>query len=218
LWDKFSHQIKNSETVKALLLSTCRPTRNHPRFVGFGIPNEDELFFSRFGVVRIVFEGVLPLSGKALGADIIPADEVKVFVPADVATIEVFLVHSDNYRLSPFPRLNTYLGLAVEKPGKRGKVRPSFGMPSSQTHVKHLVYRYKRNVKGDWFFRIIPHGIGIPVRERENVTIRYGGVIKLIAKEARFRLGDSIVRGLRRGGNIQINPQGTLRNENSRNA
>jgi hypothetical protein len=204
LWDKYRSQVKNSETLKAILLSTCKLTQNHPRYVGLGAPNENELFSSRFGVVRIIFEGNLPLVGSAGGASVIPTDEIKVFVPADVTSIELFLVHTDNYNLSPFPKLNSYLSVEVEKPGKGGSVNPSFGLPSAQTHVKHLIYRYKRNIKGDWFFRIIPHAIGISTSQRANVSIRYGGVIKLITKKPRFGLSQSVISGLRRGGNIKI--------------
>lgn len=204
LWDKYCNQVRNSETTKAILLSTCKLTQNHPRFVGLGAPNENELFSSRFGVVRIIFEGILPLVGAAGGSSVIPTDEIKVFVPADVATIELFLVHTDNYNLSPFPKLNSYLSVEVEKPGKGGSVNPSFGLSSAQTHVKHLIYRYKRNIKGDWFFRIIPHAIGISTVQRANVSIRYGGVIKLITKKPRFGLSQSVISGLRRGGNIKI--------------
>jgi hypothetical protein len=204
LWDRYHVQARNSETIKAILLSTCRLTQNHPKYVGLGMPNETELFSSRFGVIRVVFEGNLPLSGTAGGANVIPTDEVKVFVPADVTTIELFLVHSDNYTLSPFPKLNTYLSVEVEKPGKGGSVCPSFGLPCAQTHVKHLIYRYKRNIKGDWFFRIVPHPVGISTAQRSNVTIRYGGVIKLVTKRPRFGLGQSVISGLRRGGKIKI--------------
>lgn len=204
IWNKFSDHIKYAETVKAILLSACKPPSNHPRYAGFGVPNEDELFLSRRGVVRVIFEGILPLTAIVRRTEVIPCDEIKVFVPADIKTIELFLVHSDNYELNLFPKLNTYLKVVTEKPGKKGSVKPSFGRPSSRTHVKHLKYQYKRNIKGDWFFRLIPSGIGIPAREREHVMIRYGGVIKMIAKRPRSGIAESVMRGLRRGGRVQI--------------
>lgn len=204
IWNHFGSRIGNVETVKAILLSTCKPTLNHPRYVGFGEPSEDELFFSKQGVARIVFEGSLPLTGTARGTRVIPADEIKVFVPADIGKIEIFLVHSDNYRFNTLPRLNTLINILAEKPGKMGSVKPRFGRPSSQTHVKYLLYEYKRNIKGDWFFRFLPAGIRMPAREREDVMIRYGGVIKMTAKKPRSGVSQSVVRGLERGRIIQI--------------
>jgi hypothetical protein len=201
LWQHFP-QIKNAETIKALLLSTCEPTRMHSKYAGLGVPNRDEMFTSRHGVVRVIFEGTLPLVSTIERE--IPTEELKVYIPADITSIELFLVHSDNYSLSPFPKLNTYLSMEVEKPGKGGVVDPTFGKSMPKTHVKHLIYNYDRNVKGDWFFRIIPHAIGISTAERKKVTVRYGAVIKLKTKRARSGVGESVMQGLTRGQEISF--------------
>ncbi|XHH10242.1 MAG: S8 family serine peptidase [Candidatus Bathyarchaeia archaeon] len=197
LWDYFGHHVKNSETIKALLLSTCQPTQYFSRFTGLGVPDKNEMFTSSYGTIRVVFEGSLQLIDTKTNK--IPTEELKVFVPGDVASIELFLTHSDNYALSFYPKLNTYLDVEVEKPGKDGIVAPTIGKSKSKTHVKHLVYNYEKNVKGDWFFRIIPHAIGISTAQRKNVVIRYGAVIKMTTKNARSGVGESILQGLNRG-------------------
>lgn len=204
IWEHFKDKISNVETIKAIILSTCILTPNHPRYVGFGVPDENKLFYTPWGTLKFVFEGTLKLRDYVEGSEIIPTDEVKVFVPGEIQTIELFLNHSDNYRMRAFPSLNTYLKVITEKPGKQGSVKPYFGHPSSRTHVKKLVYNYKRNIKGNWYFKILPVSIGIPRSEQDTVVVRYGGVINLISKRPRFGLAESVIAGLSRGERTQI--------------
>lgn len=204
VWDTFSSNISNSETVKAIVLSTCGRTKHHTQYIGMGIPDANHLFSSPPGVLRLPFEGSINLVETIEGSEVIPVDEIKLYVPSDISTIILLLVHSDDYQLKAFPSLNTYINVVTEKPGKRGTVKPKWGDPRSKTNVKKIIYRYQRNIKGTWFFRLIPRHINIPPIRRSQVNIRYGGVITLISKTPRTGLGASVLDGIKRSERTQI--------------
>jgi len=203
IWENFSN-INNCETIKTILLSICKPTINHPRYVNFGKPNEEELFTSELGTLRLIFEGQLSLIGYLEGMPIIPCDEIYVYIPYFIEYIHLYIVHSDNYLYPLYPELNTYIEIKTEKSGRGSNVKPTLGDDKSKSHVKHIMFHYKRNVKGEWFFKLIPHSINIPTNHKPNITIRYGGVLKLIAKNRRTDILKNVQEGMDRVKRTQI--------------
>ena len=194
---KYGKKIQNAETFKAVLLSSCVPTGNYPRFVGFGKPNCVEMLSSNFETAKIIFEGEIKLSNSQLRRNV-PANKISVYIPVGVDKIELFLVHSDNYNIPSHLGLYTYIEVAPEKPARDTPPPPDIGDLSSKDHVKRLVWNYQKAARGVWFFTFVPHHIGIPLDKRENVTLRYGGVLKLTAsRSGRISLIDELRRNLK---------------------
>jgi hypothetical protein len=175
---RYGSRVKNAETIKAILLSSCMPTANHPQFVGFGKPDHAEMLGSYTDSVKIIFEGELRLSNPQLKLSV-PANRIAVYIPGGVDKIELTLVHSDNYNISSHLGLFTFIEIVPEKPARDTSPPPDIGDLSGREHVKRVVWNYQKAVRGVWFFMLIPHHIGIPYDKRENVILRYGGVIKL---------------------------------------
>jgi hypothetical protein len=59
---KYGQFIHNAETLKALLVSSCVPTLNHPAYCGFGKPRPREMLYSSYQTAKIVFENEMPLT------------------------------------------------------------------------------------------------------------------------------------------------------------
>jgi hypothetical protein len=190
---KYGSKIRNVETLKAIAYSSCLPTHNHPKFVGLGKPDCGNMLGSSFQSARIVFEGVMRLAHPQL-KDWHPANKISVYVPARVDRIELLLVHTDNYDIPSTLGLYTYIEVVPEKPARESPPQPDQGDLNGREHVKRLVWHYEKAVRGFWFFTFVPHHIGIPQSFRENVTLRYGGVLTLTTSRTRHTSLSSEVR------------------------
>jgi hypothetical protein len=184
IYEKYESKIDNSETLKAIAYSSCEPTQNHPNFVGFGKPDCEDLFGSSYQSTKIVFEGELRLAHPNLRKTLL-VNQVSVYVPAGVEKITLYLVHSDNYAIPTFPELNSYIEVIPDKPARESVPTPDLGNLNGREHVKRLVWKRKKGVKGIWTFTLVPHQIGIPYFFRKDVRLRYGGVIKLTTTRTR---------------------------------
>lgn len=196
---KYGSKIQNAETLKAILISSCSPTANYPRYVGFGKPDSIGMLNSNDQSAKIIFEGEIRLCNTQLKKNV-PANRIEVYIPGEVDRIELFLVHTDNYTIPSQLGLYTYLEVVPEKPARNTTPPPDIGDLSSKVHVKKLVWNYQKGVRGVWFFTLVPHHIGIPFDQRENVIIRYGGVIKLTpAQDSKTNLINELRRNLKEG-------------------
>jgi hypothetical protein len=194
---KYGKKIQNAETVKAIALSSCVPTANFSRFVGFGRPDCTEMLTSNAETAKVVFEGEMRLAHPHL-RQTLPANKLSVYIPGGVDKIELFLAHSDNYNIPSNLGLNTFIEVVPEKPGRDSPPPPDYGNLNSKDHVKRLVWNYQKAVRGVWFFTFVPHHIGIPFGIRDSVTLRYGGVLKLTASgSGRTCLIDELRRNLK---------------------
>jgi hypothetical protein len=184
---KYGNQIRNSETLKAILFMSC--DHRESTCFGNGIPhqfltvNENNAVF--------VFEGFIRLSDLTSPSHRIEYySRIAVPVPAGVKQIDMCLVHSDNYSVSE-PTLDTYLYARAWKAG-----RPSSPVPPDnkdelhkKEYVKFLRWSHKRkSMQGTWDFDIVPETSSfIDNSTKKNVLVRYGCVILLTAETGRFR-------------------------------
>ena len=181
---KYGLLIRNAETLKAIIYSSCEPTRNHPEFTGFGKPNCAEMLYSSLQSAKVVFEGEMRLANPYFRSSD-PANQVSVYVPAGVDKIELTVVHTDDYNYSPIPGLHTYIEVVPDKPARESPPPPDRGSLTGKQHVKKLLWSRTKGVKGLWTFILIPRQIGIPYALRGNITIRYGGVVRLSTNRSR---------------------------------
>jgi len=181
---KYGSKIRNVETFKAIAYSSCNPTQNYPKFVGLGKPNREDMLASYLQSAKIIFEGEMRLAHPGLRRSSL-AHKVSVYVPAGVDEISLYLVHSDNYRIPRYCGLHTYIKVIPEKPARESAPPPDQGDLRGREHAKKLVWRYQKAVKGFWTFTLVPHHIGIPFVFREDVLLRYGGVVKLTTTRPR---------------------------------
>jgi hypothetical protein len=198
---KYGSLIRNAETLKAIMYSSCEPTHSYPKFTGFGRPNCREMLYSTRQSAKIVFEGEMRLVNPYFQKSD-PANKISVYVPVGVEKIELTVVHTDDYSYSPVPGLHTYIEVVPDKPARESPSPPDRGNLSGKAHVKKLMWSRTKGVKGTWTFTLIPRQIGIPYALRENITIRYGGVVKLstnrqrstsLASEVRRNLKETII-------------------------
>jgi len=139
---------------------------------------------SPFQSAKVIFEGNMPLVYPNV-KEWSPAHEILVYVPAKVDRIELCLVHSDDYDIPSFLGLYTYIEVIPEKPARESAPPPDQGDLRGKEHAKKLVWHYQKAVRGFWTFKLVPHHIGIPVTFRKNITLRYGGVVKLTTTHPR---------------------------------
>ena len=197
VYEKYGPRINNAETLKAIAYISCSRTQNHPKYVGFGKPNRREMLVSSLQSATIIFEGEMPLVHPHYRKSL-PANKVEIYVPAGVNTIELCVVHSDNYRIPVFPGLYTYMEVVPDKPARVSAPIPDQGLLRAREHVKKLVWQRTKGVKGYWTFTLVPHHIGIPPDHRTDVQVRYGGVVKLTTtRPRRTPLVDEVRRNLR---------------------
>lgn len=197
VYKKYGSKIRNAETLKAIAYSSCERTQHHPKYVGFGKPDCGKMLASTYQSAKIIFEGEIRLLHPHLKKSS-PAHKISVYVPARVERIELFLVHSDNYSIPSFSGLYTYIEVIPDKPARESPPPPDQGYLKEREHTKKLVWQYEKGVKGFWNFKLVPHHIGIPLAFRENVLLRYGGVIKLITtRPRRTSLASEVRRNLK---------------------
>jgi hypothetical protein len=193
----YGSKIHNAETLKAIAYSSCIPTHNHPKYVGFGKPDCDETLGSSRQSAKIIFEGEMRLLNPQLKHSV-PANRIAVYIPVGVDKIELFLVHSDDYNIANGLNLHTYIEVIPDKPARESPPPPDSGDLNGRGHVKRLVWRYQKAVKGEWSFTLLPHHIGIPFWLRQSVLLRYGGVLKLTSSRPRHTpLVDEVRRKLK---------------------
>ena len=115
---KYGTKIQNSETLKAILISSCAPTENYPAYAGFGKPEYSEILSSNSKSAKIVFEGELKLSNPQLRENV-PANKIMVYIPSGVDRIELVLVHSDDYDIPSQSRIKYLLRSCSRETCKR---------------------------------------------------------------------------------------------------
>jgi hypothetical protein len=184
---KYGNQIRNSETLKAILFMSC--DHRESTCFGNGVPhqflsvNENNAVF--------VFEGSIRLSDLTSPKHKIEYySRISVPVPAGVKQIDMCLVHSDNYSISE-PTLDTYLYARAWKSGRPSSVVPPNNKDEQhkKEYVKFLRWSHStKSMQGTWDFDIVPETSSfIDNSTKKNVVVRYGCVILLTAETGRFR-------------------------------
>jgi hypothetical protein len=180
------HDVKNSETIKAIAYSACSPTTEFEQFCGLGILNARDLSPNP-NVARILLEG----SFSNLNPNQIPVHELNIYIPVQPVEVTFILVHSDNYRLQT--NIDNYTAITVD--GTKGQQRLQLrrrGNIRGWSHIRREVYYYKANSIATWRFRLKPRLDKIPKMEFPNLSIRYGGV--LVIRSQRLPKGFSSLK------------------------
>lgn len=179
IYKALRNDIFNAETIKAIAYSCCHFTKRHDAYCGLGYPDFSELTTTQPTVARIIFEGEF----KDMNSQTIPVHDIIIEIRSQPVEVELFLVHSDNYRLPTLP--GNYTAIMVD--GTKGQVslqeKRNKNRAGTWTHVKKLVYGYQKNSVATWRFRLEPKLDNIPIAELPNLKIRYGGVIVIRADE-----------------------------------
>lgn len=184
---KYGNRAQNAETLKALLLMSC--DRKGLDGYGYGFPstflevNEDQALF--------IYEGIIRLPDRSQEKiEIEYFDTVSVPVPAGTQTIDMCLVHSDNYMLSK-PSLNTYLHVKAWKSGRPSSpIHPdNRDEQSKKTNVKFYRWTFgTKSMQATWDFQITPSPTQyIDITNSKKTFVRYGCVILLSSQTRRFR-------------------------------
>ncbi|MDE1840724.1 MAG: S8 family serine peptidase [Thaumarchaeota archaeon] len=175
----YGTSITNVETLKALAYLSCKPLSStcsglgHPRRI-IGCDNDHTVYY---------VEGTIKLRGEETKQYYEnPYSEFTIKVPSSTGRIDLCLVHSDDFQLSNFPALNTYLRVDAWKTASESKVEVKNPLENDKaTNVKRLSYWFtKWNMEGKWTFKIYPElTTKIASRYRKDVKIRYGAAILL---------------------------------------
>lgn len=183
----FGHRLRNCETAKAIAFSFCNTTNcYHSEYLGFGTTDFDQVLQPSWNSTRIVFEGNLPLKYMKDEKEFDLHDVITFNAPSGVSQVRLTLVHTDNYfKYLGKPKLNTHLYVKAFKPGNETHVNPTKTFPDwKATHAKKLCWKFSRGTIGQWKFEIYPKPIDIPIDDRCDVNIRYGGTIELISRKS----------------------------------
>lgn len=139
--------------------------------------------------IRIIFEGEF----KDMNNRKISIHEVLLPIPVQPVQVSLYLVHSDNYKLST--KLDNYTAIMINgtKGQQKLQLKREVGVNIGKwTHVKKAVFSYKRNSIGWWRFRFQPKLDKIPIQELSSLSIRYGGV--LVIKAQKLPKGNTSLR------------------------
>lgn len=184
IYGNYKQFIRNAETMTAIALIS--PTGNREECQGWGEPSSfigcshnNALYFA---------EGTIRLSEKKGNKIGINYDEIEFKVSHSIGHFDVCVVHSDNFKLTTIPSLNTWLKIDVWKWGRDSKIDPlNKEKFYSKSNIKKLKYGYKKkNMKSVWKIRITPQ-LTSEVRSiiQKNIMVRYGCAILLSRKSSK---------------------------------
>jgi len=193
IYDIYGNEFSYPETARALAYSSCNKyDREFEDFFGFGESNFNNSIKASWICSKIFFEEKLPLEAYDGDQELIIYDQINFNAPAGVSDIILHLVHTDDYqRYLRAPRLNSHISVIAWKPGRESPATPRESFPykngvrnpGMKCHAKKLVWSYKRGTIGPWKIRFYPKSSVIPKPERNEVNLRYGGVITLLARK-----------------------------------
>lgn len=195
VYSVYQNNFSYPETARAIAYSSCRKDNSSmSKFLGFGESNFDNITTVGWNDTKMAFEGTIPLHHIENDTEYEIFHRLRFNAPAGIGRLDLWLVNSDNYqRYLRTPRLNTYLNVRTRKPSNERPVAPKFRLPTEdipgkrnpgeKAHVKHLAWWYSGGTIGPWIFEFRPKSIVIPKDERQEVTVRYGGVIQLNARK-----------------------------------
>lgn len=193
IWTKYRSIIKNAETLKAI--SIISSVKHFDHCYGFGEPqlitgcdHNHALYFA---------EGEIKLEerkGRVIG---ITYNTIDFKVPDSVDYFDVCVVHSDNFKKTTIPSLNTSVRVDVNNWSTKSFLKSNIGDRDEKTNVKILRFSYKRkSMKSVWTLRITPKIIinMIPSLQKD-ITVRYGCAILLKRKSSKssvYSISDDI--------------------------
>ncbi len=201
IYNSLSVSFNYPETAKAILISSCSNDNDqYCDYRGFGMPNYNNIISSRGNQVKIAFEGKigLPIEYEEEEVERTPYHTISFNAPRGIRQIRMTLVHTDNYfKDLDRPYLYTFFKVRTYKPGNEKSVKHHESIPyklsaggrdfSERSHAKKIIWNYSRNTFGRWTIQLHPDSNIIANEERENVEIRYGGVIELISNRMPFQ-------------------------------
>jgi len=180
---KYQTKIKNAETLKAISIISSKKYSEHCS--GFGEPqpiigcdHDHALYFA---------EGEIKLEerkGRTIG---ITYHTIDFKVPGTAGYFDVCVVHSDNFKKTNVPSLNTYVRIDVNNWSTKSFLKPKIGDRDAKTNVKILRYYYDRkSMKNIWTLRITPKIImSIIPSLQKDIIVRYGCAILLSRKSTK---------------------------------
>lgn len=181
---RYKTAIKNSETLLAIAYLSC--ANNFARCGGYGNPET----FTGCGK-----DFSLYLAEGEMGFPIVqddkittPYNDIMIYVPPDVSEIKLCLVHSDNFKKSVRPTLETYFEIKATKMGNNSII-PPFNKDDEKlkTNVKFHIHRFdSKSMESIWTFKIRPKTTNnILSIDKRSIIVRYGCAILLKRKNDR---------------------------------
>lgn len=176
---KYHNNIDNVETLKAIALIMSRKLSSACAGYGEGTA----LVGSDYNHALYVSEGEIQLASTSGSSFNIPFSRIEnVIVPKGVDRIDICIVHSDNFKRSVSPSLNTYMQIVAQKTGSDSPVPPTDpDAMQSKTNIKFATYRFrKKSMEAIWSFDLIPDiTSGVRPQYRNEIKVRYGCAILL---------------------------------------
>jgi len=181
---KYGDKIKNSETLKAISFLSCR--NDFEYCTGYGEPRD--FIGCDHNHALYIAEGILGLFDSQKEEMIRPFNEIVIYVPPNVTEIKLCLVHSDDFKKSLTPTLNTWLSVETRKFGSDSIVELDNKIDVfRKTNVKMLSKSFERNsMESVWRFKINAQPTEpLHPDDRREITVRYGCAILLVGKKLR---------------------------------
>lgn len=183
IWTKYRTKIKNAETLKAISIISSIKYSEHcsgygePQLI-MGCDHNHALYFA---------EGEIKLEerkGRTIG---ITYHTIDFKVPDSVGFFDVCIVHSDNFKKTSVPSLNTYVRGDVNNWSTKSFLKSKIGDRDAKTNVKILRFSYNRkSMKNVWTLRITPKIImNMMPSLQKDITVRYGCAILLSRKSTK---------------------------------
>jgi hypothetical protein len=181
LYQKYSYE--NSETYKAVMLNQANYAEINNLPVHY-IVDTKNVANSNDGIY-LNFEGkVTPRVRRedVKKINVFECKSVEFHMPPEAESIDIFTVHSNNYKFQDLRKYNTRLVVQIIK-GNGVAIAKKYGTISRNCANTYAHYDFSRNFEGTWKINVHVETRGIPAEELEKLRVRFGVSLRINLKQ-----------------------------------
>ena len=182
LYEAYGNSFENCETFKAILLNKCI-IGDINGLTTLSLIDTRNVAYCNDGIY-INFEGISHPHEKSENKDntkIIRCKNIKFYMPIEAESVDVTVVHSNNYPEQNSRDFLTKVILKLQKP-TGPNCKKDYGTMGRKTAVAYGHYRFKRGYEGQWSVDLHIETSGIPSEFFDKINIRFGVSIRINIK------------------------------------
>lgn len=181
LMDKYDY--KNSETYRAIMLSQAG-YKDVNRLPVHYVHDTSNVTRCNDGVY-LNFEGeVTPkIRAENVKEINIPCKTVEFYMPDEAENVDIFTVHSNNYKFQDLRKHNTRMVAEIIKPNGI-TIKKKYGTAGTYCTNTYTRYNFKRDYEGKWKIKVHIETRGIPANMLKGLRVRFGVSFRINLKKS----------------------------------